>query len=79
MRPFSWNACIPDLHAGFVDSDLTQELRVTVQTTHGNLFNAIIHTDNGVAILLIALASLVVAALGLWSALALVRERRRND
>ena len=73
------NAYTPDLQPRFVDLDLTQELRVTVQTTHGSLFNAVIHTDNGIAFLLIALAALVVAALGLWSVLALVRSLRRND
>lgn len=79
MRPPSWNACTSDLHTRFVDSQLAQELRVTVQTTHGRLFNAVVHADNGVAILLIALAALVVAALGLWSVLTLVRALRRND
>jgi hypothetical protein len=78
MRPPPWNTYTPDLHTRFVDLELAQELRVSVQTTNGRLFNAVIHTDTGIAILLIALAALVVAALGLWSVLALVRALRRQ-
>lgn len=53
---------MPSLPTLFVDLNMAQELRVTLQTASGELFKAVIHTDDGIAVVLVALTALVVAA-----------------
>jgi hypothetical protein len=56
----------------------TQELSLTLQTPHGDPIYATLHTDDGIAIVLVALASLAVAALGLYCLLAVIKTFRKK-
>jgi hypothetical protein len=78
MGSFPWNAQNREQRTPLAAAVLSQELSVTLETTEGKLLHAVIHTDDGIAILLVALAALVVAALGLWCVLALGKLVRRK-
>ena len=78
MLPCLPSGCTQDKIASSTHHVLSEELSVIVHTAHSEPIYATLHADEGIVVVLVALASLAVAALGLYTVVAIIKALRNK-